>query len=147
MTLRQSSVALVLSLAALAAAGPAGAHHSYSAYDMRKTEIVLGTIKDFRWGAPHSYLVLLSKDKSGKVSEMSFISDSPRMWAKQGFAPADFRSGEKVTVSYHPNVNGAPGGALATATLPGGKTYADFEGTRTPGSSSGGPGARSAPSR
>jgi hypothetical protein len=32
-----------------------------------------------------------------------------------------------VTATYHPNTAGTPGGALASLTLPDGKTYKDAE--------------------
>jgi hypothetical protein len=116
----------VVAVAALAAA-PALAHHSFNAYDMSKIETVSGSIKEFRWGAPHSSVVLLFLDKDGQQQTMSLVSGSPLAFSKQGFAPRDFHRGDKVTVSYHPNTGGAPGGALASLTLPDGKTYKDAE--------------------
>ena len=120
---------LGLSLAAMAAlaAAPAFAHHSFNAYDMSKIETVSGTIKEFRWGAPHSSMVLIYLDKKGKEQTMSIVSGSPLMFSKQGFAPRDFHRGDKVTVTYHPNTSGGVGGALASLTLPDGKIYKDAE--------------------
>jgi len=117
---------LGLCVAAIAAA-PAFAHHSFNAYDMSKTETVSGSIKEFRWGAPHSSMVLIYLDKDGKQQVMSVVSGSPLAFAKQGLAPRDFHRGDKVTVTYHPNTSGGPGGAIATLTLPDGKTYKDSE--------------------
>lgn len=128
-----------VAVAALAAA-PAFAHHSFNAYDISKTESVSGSIKEFRWGAPHSSLVLVYLDKSGKQQTMSVISGSPLMFSKQGFAPRDFHRGDKVTVTYHPNTSGGSGGALASLTLPNGKTYKDSE-----VAAAGAPGAPSLP--
>ena len=112
---------------AAVAAGPAFAHHSFSAYNMRKTKGVSGTIKEFRWGAPHSSVVVIYLDKDGKQQVMSLISGSPLSFSKQGMAPRDFHSGDKVTVTYHPTTSGAPGGALASLSLPNGKIYRDAE--------------------
>jgi hypothetical protein len=108
-------------------AGPAVAHHSFNAYDVSKTESVSGAIKEFRWGAPHSSLVLTYTDKSGKPQIMSVISGSPLMFSRQGFAPRDFHRGERVTITFHPNTSGAPGGALASLTMANGKVYRDAE--------------------
>jgi hypothetical protein len=94
---------------------------------MSKTETVSGSIKEFRWGAPHSSMVLIYLDKSGKQQTMSVVSGSPLMFSKQGFAPRDFHRGDKVTVTYHPNTSGGIGGALATLTLPDGRTFNDNE--------------------
>jgi hypothetical protein len=89
----------VVAVAALAAA-PAFAHHSFNAYDMSKIETVSGAIKEFRWGAPHSSVVLVSVDKGGQQQTMSLISGSPLAFSKQGFAPRDFHRGDKVTATY-----------------------------------------------
>jgi hypothetical protein len=107
--------------------GPASAHHSFNAYDMTKTESVTGSLKEFRWGAPHSSLVVVYTDKAGNEQQMSVISGSPMMFSKQGFAPRDFHRGDKIVVTYHPNTTGMGGGALATLTLPDGKSYKDSE--------------------
>ena len=86
-----------------------------------------GSLKEFRWGAPHSSMVLIYLDRAGKQQTMSVVSGSPLMFAKQGFAPRDFHRGDKVTITYHPNTSGGAGGALATLTLPDGKTFKDSE--------------------
>ena len=51
---------------ALAIAAPASAHHSGVGYDMSKTLAAEATIKEFRWGAPHSAAVFVIKDKDGR---------------------------------------------------------------------------------
>jgi hypothetical protein len=108
------------------AAGTASAHHSFASYDMSKTQTTAGTIKEFRWGAPHSSMVLTYTVK-GKSADMSIISGSPLMFSRAGFAPRDFKRGDKVTVVYHPNVNGLPGGAMSKLILPDGRAYSDSE--------------------
>lgn len=110
-------------------ATPVVAHHSFAAYDMKSVKTSSGTLKEFRWGAPHSSMVLIYKDK-GKDAQMSLVSGSPLMFSKQGFAPKDFKRGDKIKVTYHPNANGAPGGALASLTLPSGRTFSDEEANR-----------------
>ena len=130
---------LAVTAMAAFAASPAFAHHSFNAYDMSKTETASGVLKEFRWGAPHSSLVLVFLDKSGKQQTMSVVSGSPLMFSKQGFAPRDFHRGDKVTLTYHPNTGGGLGGALATLTLPNGRTFKDSE------AATAGPGAPAAP--
>ena len=104
----------------------AWAHHSFNAYDMSKTLRVSGTLKDFRWGAPHSSMVLRYQDRNGATAQMSLVSASPLAFSKQGFKPRDFHSGDRIRVTYHPNVNGSPGGVLATLTM-NGRTFSDTE--------------------
>lgn len=108
---------------------PAVAHHSFSAYDMNATQKAQGTLKEFRWGAPHSSMVLIYTVK-GQSKEMSIIGGSPMMFSKQGLAPRDFKRGDKITVTYHPNINRQPGGAMASLTLANGKSFKDSEAER-----------------
>ena len=110
---------------------PAFAHHSFAAYNMAETVSVAGTIKEFRWGAPHSSLVVFYEDADGQRSQMSIVSGSPLMFTKQGFKPRDFHRGDEVTVQYHPNSNGEPGGALSGLTLPNGQTFSDVEAAKS----------------
>jgi len=108
-------------------AGPALAHHSFRAYDMAKSMTVSATIKEFRWGAPHSSLIVMYKDAKGKISSMSLGSGSPLLFVKQGFQPRDFHSGDKVQIIYHPNVSGLPGGFMSKLTMADGRSYSDTE--------------------
>jgi hypothetical protein len=129
MTFRLNAQRLGLCAVAAAslAAAPAFAHHSFSAYDMTRTETVSGTIKEFRWGAPHSSMVLIYVDKKGKQQAMSVATGTPVALTRQGFTARDFRSGGKVTITYHPNVSGGAGGAMSTMTLADGRAYRDNE--------------------
>jgi Family of unknown function (DUF6152) len=116
----------------LFAANAANAHHSFAAYDMGKIVQAEGTLKEFRWGAPHSSMVLIYMDR-GKPKQMSIISGSPLMFSRQGMSPRDFKRGDKIRVTYHPNSSGQPGGALAGLSLPGGKSFSDTEAARVGG--------------
>lgn len=115
--------------AAIAAVVPADAraHHSFAAYNMSRTQTVTGTIKEFRWGAPHSSIIVRYQKPNGEAADMAIISGSPLAFSRQGFAPRDFRAGLRVTVVYHPNSNQSPGGAMASLTVPDGRTYRDAE--------------------
>jgi Family of unknown function (DUF6152) len=125
-------LALAGILSAGLAVGPAIAHHSFAAYNMSKIVTAEGTLKEFRWGAPHSSMVLVYAVK-GKTTQMSIVSGSPMMFSKQGFNPRDFKRGDRLKITYHPNTSGLPGGALASLRLPNGKTFSDTEAARVGG--------------
>jgi hypothetical protein len=108
-------------------AAPVTAHHSFSGYDMSKTLSAPATLKEFRWGAPHSSVVFVVKGPNGKPQEVSMASASPAAFAKQGFKPRDFKVGDKMQISWHPSKSGATGGALAGMMLPDGRKFGDTE--------------------
>ena len=114
-------------LVAMSIALPVSAHHSFAGYDMTKTVTAPATIKEFRWGAPHSSVVLVIKGQDGKSQEVTVGSAAPSMFVKQGFSPKDFRVGDKVDITWHPTRNGAPGGVLSSMKLPDGRTFKDTE--------------------
>jgi hypothetical protein len=100
---------------------PSYAHHSFAAYDQKVTQMVSGTLKEFDWDAPHAGMTVAYLDGQGAMQEVSVTTGSPAVITKQGFKPNDFRIGSKVTMSWHPNRNGAPGGELVELKLDDGR--------------------------
>jgi len=127
----KSGLSLCLALAVVAAA-PASAHHSGAGYDLTKTHSAPATLKEFRWGAPHSAAWFIIKDKDGKQQVINVATASPGMLTRQGFKPKDFKAGDKVEITWYPSKNGNLGGTLSTIKLPDGRIFrdAEFEGVR-----------------
>lgn len=88
------------------------AHHSDSAVDKTKIVTVNGTIKVFSWTAPHAQIIVYTVDDKGEQVEVGISTFTPAALLLQGASPKDFRRGDKVEVSYHPNRSGALGGIL-----------------------------------
>ena len=59
--------AMVLSATAIAvlAAAPAGAHHSGTMYDTDKAVSLTGTVREFQWTNPHSFIEIEAPDDKG----------------------------------------------------------------------------------
>ena len=97
------------------------AHHSFAAYDQTVTKSVTGTLKEFDWNAPHSSMTVAFTDATGKADEVSVTTGAPATMSGQGFKPRDFKGGQKVIMTWHPNRNGVPGGELVNVTLEDGR--------------------------
>jgi hypothetical protein len=113
-----------LCLAAAAAAVlavPASAHHSFAMFDTDKTVELTGTVKDFQWTNPHSWLDIKVMDDGGKIQEWSFETNAPAALTRDGWAPKIVVSGDKITVKMHPRKDGTFGGQLVSVMLPDGK--------------------------
>jgi len=108
-----------LTLAALAA--PALAHHSFAMFSMDKNATMAGTVTDFRWTNPHSFMHLDIADASGTTTNWAIEMTSPNNLLNSGWRRSSLKPGDKVTVIYHPLVNGRPGGALVSVKLPDGR--------------------------
>lgn len=118
---------------------PALAHHSFAAYDQAVTKSISGTLKEFDWNAPHSGITVAYVDEKGEAQEVSVTTGAPSTIANQGFKPRDFKVGAKITLSWHPNRNGLPGGEMTEVRLEDGRVL--HGGFGPPGASPGPPGA------
>ena len=106
-------------------AAPALAHHSFAMFDADKTVDIKGTVKEFQWTNPHSWLQVNVTDADGKTVEWSMEMGSPGGLARAGWRPKTVVPGDKVTVSIHPLKDGSPGGQLLKVTLPDGKVMGE----------------------
>lgn len=100
---------------------PSYAHHSYAAFDMDVTQTVSGTLKEFDWVSPHAGLTVTYLNDQRALQDVSVTTGSPAVLSRQGFKAADFLVGSRVTMSWHPNRDGALGGELAELKLEDGR--------------------------
>jgi hypothetical protein len=110
-----------IALALSAVAAPALAHHSFAMFNMDKNVTMTGTVTEFRWTNPHSWMHLDIADDSGKVSDWAIEMTSPNNLVTAGWRRSSMKPGDKVTVTYHPLVNGKQGGSLVSVKLADGK--------------------------
>ena len=101
-------------------AAPAFAHHSFAMFDAETTFEFQGTVKEFQWTNPHSWLQVMVENEQGQEVEWSLEMGSPGGLARSGWRPRTVVPGDQVTVTLHPLKDGSPGGQLLTVTLPDG---------------------------
>jgi hypothetical protein len=118
---------------AVAVAGAALAHHSTAMFDDDKEVNLQGTIKEFQYTNPHSWLVVDVADASGKVTAWSFEAEGPSTLGRAGIKKNTLMPGEKVTVKSHPMKDGRPGGSLMSVTKADGTVINPRPGARRPG--------------
>ena len=120
-----------LSLAAIALcafAAPASAHHSFAMFDANKNVTLQGTVKEFEWTNPHSWLRIMVVDQaSGKPVLWALELSSPARLTTMGMHSDSVKVGDVVSVSFHPMKDGTRGGQFIQATLPGGKAIVRAE--------------------
>ena len=120
MTLKPLGFGLV---AALAAASPALAHHSFAMFDDQNPKVFTGTVKELEWVNPHSWLrIMVMDEKTGQPVQWALELGSPAQQERIGWQKDSVKAGDKVTVTIHPLKDGARGGGLISATLPNGQT-------------------------
>jgi hypothetical protein len=98
-------------------AGQAFAHHSFAMFDMKKDVTMSGTVTEFRWTNPHSWMHLDVADKDGTKANWALEMTSPNNLVLSGWRRSSLKPGDKVTVTYHPLLNGKSGGSLVKVVL------------------------------
>lgn len=96
---------------------PALAHHSYAPFDRTLTRTIEGTVKSYRWAAPHVWLDIIVEDEQGNPVDWGIEMQSPGLSMRKGFRNDTFKPGDKVTLIVNPMRNGTPGGLLEEAIL------------------------------
>ena len=104
-------------LGLLVAGAPAAAHHSFAMFDQKKVVTLEGTVTQFQWTNPHSFLEL---DVPGN-GHWSIELNSPNNLKRQGWTRSALKPGDKVTVRLNPLRDGQHGGLFLDVHLPGGK--------------------------
>ena len=107
--------------ALLAAALPAGAHHSYAMFDRGKTVSITGTIRTWEMINPHSYLWVNVKAESGADQVWGLEGGGTAALARAGVTKSAVKPGEKVVVDLHPLRDGRTGGMLVKIKLEDGR--------------------------
>ena len=115
------AVTLGASLGALglALAGPALAHHAFAMFDANREVMLDGTVKEFQWTNPHTWVQLLVKDPGGKEVEWSIEGASPNNLSRFGWTRNSLKAGDHVQAVVHPMKDGTIGGSLVKITVNG----------------------------
>ena len=118
----------LLGISAAALISLAMAHHSAAMFDHSKTVTLTGTVKEFQYTNPHSWLQVMVMDATGNTVEWGFEAEGPSTLLRVGIQAGTFKPGDKVTVVANPMRDGRPAGALISATKADGKVYTTHPG-------------------
>jgi hypothetical protein len=99
----------------LAVGGPASAHHSTIGQMREDLTEIHGTVKEFQFKNPHSWIQVLVTDANGNTTEWSVEWLIPNILMRQGYNPSTFKPGDEVTIRLNQHVSGAPMGEFAGA--------------------------------
>lgn len=121
--MRKSWIAIVALIALGATTVPAWAHHSKAMFDDSKCLTLEGTVRNFEWQYPHSWLWVIVPTSGGAGEIWAFESMSPSQlvevdarWKRDVVAV-----GDKVKVKFSPLKDGRHGGSMNNVTIPDGR--------------------------
>src|SRR6185436_13343354 len=107
---------------ALFIAVSAYAHHSAAGIDQTKTVTQEGTVKQFKWANPHSWLEVEVPNAKGGSDVWNLEMNPPSFLIRAGWKSTSVKPGDKIKFSARPFKNGDPGGIFVSVTLADGRT-------------------------
>jgi hypothetical protein len=123
---KKMPVAAALLLAAIAVCPPAAqAHHSFAMFDRAKDVVLTGTVREFQWTNPHSFIELAVADAQGATQTFSIEMNSPNNLTRQGWKSGSLKAGDKVVVAMNPLRDGSRGGLFVAVQLPDGRVLGE----------------------
>ena len=99
------------------------AHHSAVMFDSTKEITVEGTVKEFQYTNPHSWLLVDVTNKDGSVTTWGFEAEGPSTLMQRKIRPGDFPFGTKLTITGNPMKDGRPGAMWVKAVRSDGKVF------------------------
>jgi Family of unknown function (DUF6152) len=109
----------------LASVVPVAAHHSPAAFDRTKEVKLVGTVKEFRWQNPHTWIEVIVPDEKGKDVLWGVELTSPTYLIRAGWKSNIIKPGDKVTVVVNPVRSGEPSGIFRSLTLADGRVLTE----------------------
>jgi hypothetical protein len=119
-------VAVVLLATSMSLGAPAAwAHHSFAMFDRAKDVVLKGTVREFQWTNPHSFIELEVADPQGVTQTFSIEMNSPNNLTRQGWKSGSLKAGDKVVLAMNPLRDGSRGGLFVAVQLPDGKVLGE----------------------
>src|ERR1700748_1175195 len=115
----RTRMAVLVSVLGLALSGPALAHHAFAMFDSNRELMLDGTVKEFQWTNPHTWVQLLVKEPGGREVECAIEGASPNNLSRFGWTRNSLKTGDHVQVVVHPLKDGSIGGSLVKITVNG----------------------------
>lgn len=98
---------------------PAQAHHSAAMFDFQTTIEVSGTVKEFQYTNPHSWLLVDVTNPDGSVTTWGFEAEGPSTLMRAGIRKGDLPPGTAITIRGNPMKDGRSAAAWIDAVVDG----------------------------
>lgn len=97
---------------ALVASGSVAlAHHSFAMFDHERPVEISGTVQEFKYTSPHSFILVEVKGEDGSAAVWNLEGAAPSILAREGWSSKSLQPGDELELTIDPLRSGAPGGA------------------------------------
>lgn len=115
-------LAALVAGAAVIAAAPTLAHHSFAAeFDANSPIELTGTVTKVAWANPHTFFYIDVASAGGEIENWALEMGSPNGLMRRGWTRNSMKLGDVVTVTGHRAKNNPHVGNASTVTLADGK--------------------------
>jgi hypothetical protein len=114
------SLVAVMAAVSIAAAAPAFPHHSNSAFDVEKVIELKGTVREFKWANPHTWIFLSVDDGKGGKQDWQVEGRPPGVLGRAGWTRNSLKPGDTISVYCSPAKDGSRIALVARVILPDG---------------------------
>ena len=120
--MRRWPVVVFAAVVGLLIRAPLLAHHGGAAFDIGKTVVLKGTVKEWLYSNPHCLLRLEITDANGKIVVWIAEGQAPNTIFPAGYRKDSFKPGDQVTVTVEPAKENRQMGRILEAVLANGTT-------------------------
>lgn len=108
--MRMKMTALLAAAAMVGFAAPVYAHHSFAMFDQEHPIELVGTVKEFRFTSPHTFILLQVKN-GDEITVWNLEGGAPGGLSRDGWSAKTLPPGTELKMTIDPLRSGAPGGS------------------------------------
>ena len=90
---------------------PVFGHHSFAMFDQEHPIDLVGVVKDWKYTAPHAFIILEVKEADGTSQVWSLEGGAPSGLIRDGWTSKTLKPGDELQLKVDPLRSGAPGGS------------------------------------
>jgi hypothetical protein len=103
--------ALLAGVALMVTGGAVMAHHSFAMFDTDHPADLVGTVQEFKFTSPHTFILLEVKGDDGATTVWNLEGASPSALVREGWGSKTLKAGDELKMKVDPLRSGAPGGS------------------------------------
>jgi hypothetical protein len=103
--------ALLAGVSLAVSGGSVLAHHSFAMFDQDHPMELSGTVTEFKFTSPHTFVLLDVKGADGSDTVWNLEGASPSALVREGWSSKTLKAGDELKMTIDPLRSGAPGGS------------------------------------